>query len=100
MNAIILSVGDELVLGQTVDTNSAWLSQQLAAVGCEVVAHVNGPRQRDAIAVAIREMWAGAISSAHLRRYRPDRGRPDSPGAGQRDAASAGAELDVARKAR
>src|SRR5689334_16877538 len=40
MNAIILSIGDELVLGQTVDTNSAWLSQQLAAVGCAVTAHI------------------------------------------------------------
>jgi len=33
MQAIILSIGDELVLGQTVDTNSAWLSAQLAARG-------------------------------------------------------------------
>src|SRR4029453_6566869 len=40
IRAIILSVGDELVLGQTVDTNSAWLSQQLAAVGCAVAAHL------------------------------------------------------------
>ena len=40
MNAIILSIGDELVLGQTVDTNSAWISQQLAAVGCGVNAHL------------------------------------------------------------
>jgi len=40
MQAIILSIGDELVLGQTIDTNSAWLSQQLAQVGCAVVAHV------------------------------------------------------------
>src|SRR5580698_5874288 len=39
MNAIILSIGDELVLGQTVDTNSAWLSQQLAAAGVPVLAH-------------------------------------------------------------
>jgi nicotinamide-nucleotide amidase len=39
MNAIILSVGDELVLGQTVDTNSAWISQQLAAIGCGIVGH-------------------------------------------------------------
>jgi len=39
MNAIIVSIGDELVLGQTVDTNSAWLSAQLAAVGCPVLAH-------------------------------------------------------------
>lgn len=40
MQAIILSIGDELVLGQTVDTNSAWISQQLARIGCPVLAHV------------------------------------------------------------
>jgi nicotinamide-nucleotide amidase len=39
MNAIILSVGDELVLGQSIDTNSAWISQELAAIGCEVIGH-------------------------------------------------------------
>ncbi|MGF1633456.1 MAG: competence/damage-inducible protein A [Phycisphaerae bacterium] len=35
----VLSVGDELVLGQTIDTNSAWLSEQLSAVGIESAAH-------------------------------------------------------------
>lgn len=40
MRAAILSIGDELALGQTVDTNSAWLSAQLAAAGCDVVAHM------------------------------------------------------------
>ena len=39
MKAVILSVGDELVLGQTVDTNSAWLSQQLAGIGIDVHSH-------------------------------------------------------------
>lgn len=39
MKACILSVGDELVLGQTVDTNSAWLSQQLAQIGLSVHSH-------------------------------------------------------------
>lgn len=39
MKACILSVGDELVLGQTVDTNSAWISQQLASIGTSVVSH-------------------------------------------------------------
>lgn len=43
MTAIILSIGDELVLGQTIDTNSAWLSQQLAAVGCDIVGHGTVP---------------------------------------------------------
>ena len=55
MNAIILSVGDELVLGQTVDTNSAWISQQLAAVGCGVVAHMTVGDDQRAIEQAIRE---------------------------------------------
>jgi len=40
MRAAIISIGDELVLGQVVDTNSAWLSGQLAAMGIEVAEHV------------------------------------------------------------
>lgn len=55
MNAIILSVGDELALGQTVDTNSAWLSQQLAGVGCGVAAHVTVPDDQPAVEQAIAE---------------------------------------------
>ena len=53
MQAIILSIGDELVLGQTVDTNSAWLSQQLAAVGCDIAAHVTVPDAQEDIEIAI-----------------------------------------------
>src|SRR5687767_12534199 len=55
MRAIILSVGDELVLGQTVDTNSAWLSQQLAAVGFAVAAHVTVADDQRAIEQAVEE---------------------------------------------
>ena len=51
--AIILSVGDELVLGQTVDTNSAWISAQLATVGCAVAAHATVPDDLRAIEEAI-----------------------------------------------
>ena len=53
MNATILSIGDELILGQTIDTNSAWLSQQLAAIGCGVLAHYTIADDQDAIADAI-----------------------------------------------
>src|SRR5512132_4155565 len=55
MRAIILSIGDELVLGQTVDTNSAWLSQQLAAVGFAVAAHLTVADDQRAIEQAIEE---------------------------------------------
>lgn len=40
MKAVILSVGDELVLGQTLDTNSAWISQQLASIGISIHQHL------------------------------------------------------------
>src|SRR5688572_27968899 len=53
--AIILSIGDELVLGQTVDTNSAWCSRQLAGVGCAVKAHLTVPDDQRAIEDALRE---------------------------------------------
>ena len=55
MRSIILSVGDELVLGQTVDTNSAWMSQQLAAVGCDVVGHQTVADDQHAIEAAIHD---------------------------------------------
>src|SRR5690349_18543510 len=54
MQAIILSVGDELVLGQTVDTNSAWISQRLAAAGCDITAHATVPDHQESIVHAIR----------------------------------------------
>ena len=55
MNAIIISIGDELILGQNVDTNSAWLSRQLAGVGCAVTAHLTVPEDQRAIEQALYE---------------------------------------------
>jgi nicotinamide-nucleotide amidase len=53
ISAMILSIGDELVLGQTVDTNSAWLSQQLAAIGVRVTGHATVPDDQPRIEAAI-----------------------------------------------
>ncbi len=39
MKAIILSVGNELITGQTIDTNSAWLASRLTSMGIKVFAH-------------------------------------------------------------
>jgi nicotinamide-nucleotide amidase len=33
INASIITIGDELLIGQTIDTNSAWIGQQLNAIG-------------------------------------------------------------------
>ena len=40
MNRVeILSQGDEVITGQTVDTNAAWLSEQLVLMGFDIVRH-------------------------------------------------------------
>src|SRR6056297_2631916 len=36
MNVAIVTVGDELLVGQTVNTNASWLAEQLTARGCTV----------------------------------------------------------------
>jgi nicotinamide-nucleotide amidase len=56
ISAAILSVGDELVLGQTVDTNSAWLSAQLASVGVRVVVHQTVGDDQSSIERSIRDL--------------------------------------------
>ena len=36
MNCTIVTIGDELLIGQTIDTNSAWIGQQLNGIGAQV----------------------------------------------------------------
>ena len=36
VNASIVTIGDELLIGQVVDTNSAWIAQQLNKIGVAV----------------------------------------------------------------
>jgi len=55
MNAVILSIGDELVLGQTVDTNSAYLAARLAELGIPTRYHQTLPDDLVLIAQAIRQ---------------------------------------------
>jgi nicotinamide-nucleotide amidase len=56
LNAEIISVGSELLLGQIVNTNARFLSQQLAEIGVDVFYHTvvgdNPKRLDDAITIA------------------------------------------------
>lgn len=54
--AAILSVGDELVLGTTLDTNSRTLSSALREAGVDVVEHRTVADDRAAIAAAMRAL--------------------------------------------
>lgn len=40
IKATIITIGDELLIGQTIDTNSAWMAQQLNKLGIEVFRRV------------------------------------------------------------
>ncbi len=54
MNVIILSIGDELILGQTIDSNSAWLSARLADRGIITLYHKTIADDMEATVEALR----------------------------------------------
>jgi nicotinamide-nucleotide amidase len=60
MNAAILSIGDELTLGQTQDTNSRWLAGRLADRGVRCVEFRTVPDELSAQAHALRSLAAAA----------------------------------------
>jgi nicotinamide-nucleotide amidase len=53
MQAILLTIGDELLIGRTVDTNSAWMASQLNAHGIGVREIVTIADTREAITEAV-----------------------------------------------
>jgi nicotinamide-nucleotide amidase len=60
MQADILSIGDELTSGQTLNRNASWLSEQLQQIGVRVRQHVTVGDQLDEIVHALRWMHRGA----------------------------------------
>lgn len=67
--AAILSIGDELTLGQTLDTNGRWFAQQLVDRGILPIEHVTVPDDLDANVAALRRLAASVdviISSGGL----------------------------------
>lgn len=62
MKISILSVGTEVVLGDQIDANAAWLSQRLREIGVEVRYHLAAGDDPDQLAEALR--WAIAQSDA------------------------------------
>jgi nicotinamide-nucleotide amidase len=58
--AAILSIGDELMLGQSIDTNSAWLSARLAELGVACREHRTVGDDRGLIAASMRSLREGS----------------------------------------
>jgi nicotinamide-nucleotide amidase len=53
MNAIIITIGDEILIGQTVDTNSAWIANKLNLIGVDIVKIVSISDKRNEIIKAL-----------------------------------------------
>ncbi|MCU0409152.1 MAG: competence/damage-inducible protein A [Bacteroidales bacterium] len=64
MKASIITIGDELLIGQTIDTNSAWIGAELSALGFDVCRITSIHDRRDDILEALDE--AGRISDLAL----------------------------------
>lgn len=53
--AVIMTIGDELLIGQTIDTNSAWIARHLNAMGIEVIRRIAVGDTWDAITGGLNE---------------------------------------------
>jgi len=58
MTAAVLSIGTELTRGELLNTNAAWLCDQLTTLGCEVAEHATLPDDSDAIRDALLALCA------------------------------------------
>lgn len=60
MTAAVLSIGTELIRGELVNSNAAWLGEQLTALGFHVVEHVAVADDVDEIVQSIRRLASRA----------------------------------------
>lgn len=60
MRAEIITIGDELLIGQVVDTNSAWMAQRLNEVGIELHQIISVHDNREHILSALDEAFSRA----------------------------------------
>lgn len=79
MQIEILTIGDELLLGFTLDTNAAYLARALAAIGVEIVHRTTVGDDADRIAQAVKnaiERTGAVITTGGLGPTADDRTRP------------------------
>lgn len=58
MNAEIITIGDELLIGQTIDTNSAWIGRRFSDLGISITRRTAIQDRADAIKKAVDESFS------------------------------------------
>ncbi|MCA0397448.1 MAG: competence/damage-inducible protein A [Bacteroidetes bacterium] len=60
IKASIITIGDELLIGQVIDTNSAWMAQELNKIGIAVQRRVAVGDERESILTTVKAEMAAA----------------------------------------
>ena len=80
MRCDVVAVGTELLLGQIVDTNSAWLGENLAANGIDSLLQVKVGDNLGRVVSVLRSTAGQRRCGDRVRWPRPDARRPDPRG--------------------
>ena len=56
MNVVLLSIGNEILAGDTVNTNASWISKKLTELGCSIKTQMTVPDEQNSIQVALKSI--------------------------------------------
>ena len=56
MHAEIITIGDEILIGQVADTNSSWISRQLIKIGIPVKRITTVSDEKETILSALKDL--------------------------------------------
>ncbi|HJM95434.1 MAG TPA: competence/damage-inducible protein A, partial [Candidatus Marinimicrobia bacterium] len=56
MNVVLLSIGNEILAGDTVNTNASWISKRLTELGCSIKIQMTVPDEQNSIQDALKSI--------------------------------------------
>ena len=56
MNVVLLSIGNEILAGDTVNTNASWISKRLTELGCIIKIQMTVPDEQNSIRDALKSI--------------------------------------------
>ena len=74
MRASILTIGNELLSGKTINTNASWISKKLSSIGVSVNSHLTIPDDKTRITDTLNLLFSSRYRFNYMywrfRRYR------------------------------
>ena len=57
MKAAILTIGDEILSGNTINTNSSWISKTIEGEGCQIICQLTVPASKKHINIGLDQLF-------------------------------------------